>query len=254
MRSLVSGRDFREKGSVRISAGLDFLNACATESNTLTVIDQFLEVIQVFGFEVGSAGAWVGPGAARAHRFYFNNWPADWFELYEAKGYVVHDPVVLETRRRMTPFLWSEMTASRTFTVEGAAVAAAGRAYGWAEVMGVPIHGPAGYQGLVAMAARAAVTLAPAEQALLRVMALSVHDRAHAAVGLGLASRPHANMSARETECMSWVAAGKTDLEVGIILGISPATVHFHVEGAKKKLNCRSRSEAVALLVRDGMV
>jgi DNA-binding CsgD family transcriptional regulator len=240
--------------SVRASAGLAFLDLCGIEPDTLKLIDRYLEVIQVFGLEYAAAGAWIGAGGARAHRFYFNNWPFDWFELYEARGFVVQDPIVIETRRRMTPFLWSEMTAVRSFAVEGAAVIAAVAAYGWAEVMAVPIHGPASYQGLVTLATRSPVTFTPAERALLRVMALTVHDRAHEAVGLGETSQPEVHLSARETECMRWVAAGKTDAEVAIILGIAAATAHYHVESAKKKLGSHSRSEAVALLVLAGMV
>ena len=146
------------------------------------------------------------------------------------------------------------MAAMRSFTAEGSAVVAAVAAYGWVEVMAVPIHGPASYQGLVTVATRTPVTLTPSERALLRVMALTVHDRAHEAVGLGEASRPQVDLSAREAECMRWVAAGKTDAEVAIILGIAPATAHYHVESAKKKLGSHSRSEAVALLVLAGLV
>ncbi|WP_258052358.1 LuxR C-terminal-related transcriptional regulator [Mesorhizobium sp. INR15] len=53
---------------------------------------------------------------------------------------------------------------------------------------------------------------------------------------------------------MRWVAAGKTDAEIGIILGIAAATAHYHVEQVKKKAGTRSRSEAVALLVLAGTV
>jgi LuxR family quorum sensing-dependent transcriptional regulator len=53
---------------------------------------------------------------------------------------------------------------------------------------------------------------------------------------------------------MRWVAAGKTDAEIGIILGIAAATAHYHVEQVKKKAGTRSRSEAVALLVLAGNI
>jgi LuxR family quorum sensing-dependent transcriptional regulator len=41
--------------------------------------------------------------------------------------------MIHETRRRMTPFLWSEIGDARSFAVEGRAVLDAGKAYGWAE-------------------------------------------------------------------------------------------------------------------------
>lgn len=51
---------------------------------------------------------------------------------------------------------------------------------------------------------------------------------------------------------MEWVAAGKTDWEIGQLLSISPATVHFHVERVKRRLATSSRTHAVALLVLNG--
>ncbi len=85
----------------------------------------------------------------------------------------------------MTPFLWSEMADSCSFTRQGAAVVEAGREYGWAEAMGIPIHGPASYQGLVSFAARKPVSLSATDRALLRAMAIAIHDRFHASAGAG---------------------------------------------------------------------
>jgi LuxR family quorum sensing-dependent transcriptional regulator len=104
------------------------------------------------------------------------------------------------------------------------------------------------------MAARKQLTLSPIERALLRGMAIAVHDRAHASVGLGETAPPPVNLTQRELDCMRWVAAGKTDAEIGIILGIATATAHYHVEHVKKKFHTGSRSEAVALLVLAGIV
>lgn len=236
------------------AAGLEFLDLCANEADVSKVIERYLETIKLFGFDVSASGAWVGVGALRAHRFYFNNWPKDWLDLYLERGFFDVDPMVFETRRRMTPFLWSEMGDARSFTVEGRQVIDAGKAYGWSEVMGVPIHGPAGYQGLVSMASLNPVSMGATERALLHTMALAVHDRAHASIGHGESTRPPINLTPREMECMRWVAAGKTDAEIGIILGVATATAHYHVEQVKKKAGTRSRSEAVALLVLEGTI
>jgi len=57
-------------------------------------------------------------------------------------------------------------------------------------------------------------------------------------------------LSPRETECLSWAAAGKTDNEIGAILTISPRTARFHIENAKKKLGVSTRIQAVAEALR----
>jgi len=53
-------------------------------------------------------------------------------------------------------------------------------------------------------------------------------------------------LSKRESECLRWVAEGKTDGEAGKILGISPRTVRFHINNAKDKLGVATRIQAVA--------
>lgn len=57
---------------------------------------------------------------------------------------------------------------------------------------------------------------------------------------------PHSPLTSRESECLRWVASGKTDLEVGKILQISPRTVRFHINNAKTKLGVATRIQAVA--------
>jgi len=238
----------------KVTAALAFLDRCADEPDANVVVERFMATIGEFGFEVAAAGAWIGVGGARAHRFYFNTWPKDWLALYEARQFFVNDPMVLETRRRMTPFLWSEMTDSGSFTREGIEVVTAGRAYGWMEVLGFPIHGPASYQGLVSLAARTSLTLSASDRALLRTVALAVHDRLHASTGPSEITPPDVQLTRREVDCMRWVAAGKTDAEIGAILGVAAPTVHYHVERVKKKFKTSSRTEAVAYLTLAGTI
>lgn len=60
--------------------------------------------------------------------------------------------------------------------------------------------------------------------------------------------RAHA-VSAREIDCLKWMAAGKTAWEVSTILGISERTVRFHLNAAREKLECTTTTQAVAKAV-----
>jgi DNA-binding CsgD family transcriptional regulator len=62
-----------------------------------------------------------------------------------------------------------------------------------------------------------------------------------------------ARMTARESEVLAWVAAGKSDWAIGRILNISDKTVNFHVENAKRKLGAVTRLQAVVLAMRNGL-
>lgn len=56
-------------------------------------------------------------------------------------------------------------------------------------------------------------------------------------------------LTQRETECLQLVAGGNTDVDIARRLGLSPSTIHFHVENAKKKLQAKTRAQAAALAV-----
>jgi DNA-binding CsgD family transcriptional regulator len=61
-------------------------------------------------------------------------------------------------------------------------------------------------------------------------------------------------LTAREIECLRWVARGKTDREIGEILSVSPRTARFHVENVKTKLNVDTRVQAVAEAIRRQLI
>lgn len=63
-----------------------------------------------------------------------------------------------------------------------------------------------------------------------------------------------APLSHRETECLTWVSRGKSSSDIGAILDLSPRTVDSYLEKACAKLRVRTRIEAVALAVRDGLI
>jgi len=51
----------------------------------------------------------------------------------------------------------------------------------------------------------------------------------------------------REAEVMKWMIEGKTNPEIGVIMGITPLTAKKHVENIRGKLNAPNRTAAVAM-------
>jgi DNA-binding NarL/FixJ family response regulator len=60
-----------------------------------------------------------------------------------------------------------------------------------------------------------------------------------------------AALTPREAEVLSWVAKGKTNRDVGEILGMSPRTVNKHLEHVFEKLGVETRAAAAALASRE---
>jgi DNA-binding NarL/FixJ family response regulator len=58
-------------------------------------------------------------------------------------------------------------------------------------------------------------------------------------------------LTPREQECLSWVAKGKTDYEIALILGgLSKSTVTNIINNAKEKLDCYSRTSATIKAIK----
>jgi DNA-binding CsgD family transcriptional regulator len=72
-------------------------------------------------------------------------------------------------------------------------------------------------------------------------------DGARAAWGVPSTREPAGSpLTAREHEVLQWLASGKTDKDIGAILGISPRTVHKHLQRIYEKLGVETRTAAVA--------
>ena len=59
-----------------------------------------------------------------------------------------------------------------------------------------------------------------------------------------------AGLSPRELMSIQLVAKGMVDQEIADAFGVSRATAHQHVEGAKRKMAVKTRAELVALIAR----
>jgi DNA-binding CsgD family transcriptional regulator len=245
-----SVRSFRDEA-------LDFVNRCADASSDDGVAD-FLATIRRIGFTSAACGAWAGAGKNRRYRFFFVDWPADWLQAYEANKWVEHDLLPIEARRRVAPFLWSEIV-ERKLSAAQRALYDAGWAYGWRDIFAVPLHGPGSLQGLVTLAVHqkqplALRELAPADLAAIELAARTIWEKCRTSEGFGMGERAHVKLSDRELECLQWAACGKSDGDIALLVGISAATAHFHIEQAKRRLGVRSRVEAVAVGVLNGMI
>lgn len=76
-----------------------------------------------------------------------------------------------------------------------------------------------------------------------------------AAIAIKLAERlPGEELSARELDVLRLLADGKPNKVVGAALSISEVTVKSHVRAIFKKLNVLSRTEAIAVATRRGLL
>ena len=66
-------------------------------------------------------------------------------------------------------------------------------------------------------------------------------------MGIDPATSAALGLTGREAEILFWISESKTNPEIATVLGISPRTIHKHVEHLFAKLNVANRLEAQRL-------
>lgn len=64
----------------------------------------------------------------------------------------------------------------------------------------------------------------------------------------------HQQMTGRESEILKWVAQGKSNWEIAMILFISERTVKYHVGNIYRKLDATNRAQAIAKAAQWGLL
>ena len=74
--------------------------------------------------------------------------------------------------------------------------------------------------------------------------------RAKAKARAALCEEMGLDLTARELECLTLTSRGLTTQEIGEELGLSPRTAKFHVENMMRKLEAKTRAQAVSIAAR----
>lgn len=168
--------------------------------------------------------------------------PTDWARLYDAERLDRCDPGLRAARQRVSAFTWSDLETGGRLTRFEARMMETARAHGLAEVLVVPVWSVGGWIGVVTLAGPGRALSAPERQEMGAAAAV-FYSRLAAQRRQG--PRTGGPLTERELEIVRWLAAGKSDWEIGQILDISAKTVNFHVENAKRKLGVSTRIQAV---------
>jgi DNA-binding CsgD family transcriptional regulator len=224
--------------------------SCTTPADVGLV---FAREVAQHGYTASACRAIDFSDAGAQSRFYFRDCPPSWAKVADACNLGGNSLLLAHARHSTAAFCWSDAMAGRTLTRAQREVFDAAYCWGWVNGFVVPVHGPNGYLACVGMdSPEPDLDFSPQQRLRLRLAALLAHERC---CELASDERARANddaLTERERECLEWVAAGKTDWEIGRILSISANTVKFHVSGARDKLGARSRAQAVARFMLNG--
>lgn len=169
-------------------------------------------------------------------------------------------PVFRACRVSVDPFAWrlaNIIAADDTNEVGHRAFYRRASASGIVGGVTVPVHLPKSRLGAVGWLVEKHVDL----DAVLASYSHELRLAGHLFMGHVFRQRPEqgrrtydAALTERELECLTWVALGKTDSEIGELIGRAPSTARFHVESAIEKLGVNNRARAAAVACQMGLI
>jgi LuxR family transcriptional regulator, quorum-sensing system regulator CinR len=195
------------------------------------------------------------PGFLVMAPFFKTNYPVEWVDYYIQNCLMLIDPVVKHGLTRTYPFIWQEMIPPD----DAKEITAAMAMFGLTPTgFTVPITDPKGRRALVSFhyddSAVSWVKDFPGVKTDLENFASDLHQKAITEMfAIGKQSFRQ-TFSPREIECLSWAAKGKTDAEIGDIIGISKHTVREYTKSVRAKLDCLTIAQAVYLAERMGIL
>jgi LuxR family transcriptional regulator, quorum-sensing system regulator BjaR1 len=185
--------------------------------------------------------------------------PRDFIADFDARGYTQYNPLWRQAEVSPVPFTAVETRNRRISEQEHEVLVHIHDKLDLNDGYIVPVRDDAGNKGAVMFGGNSPKQ-DPLHQSVLNVLGHCIYGRLNDIMKAfaGLMEIPGAEvaqvLTTRERECLQWVARGKTDFEIGIILGISARTARFHIENSKRKLGVASRVQAVTLAMRSGSI
>jgi len=182
-------------------------------------------------------------------------WLADLPQAWKVASASSGDAALVTAAQSYAPFLWTDIPRLIAVSPAQSEFMDAVHAAGVGAAVTVPIHrsrntdktgGYSEFAGCCSFMMKHGVSLPLSSLAAAHYVGALTFD---AAENLRQARSPGSprgpQLTPRQRDCVVLVAQGKSDWEVGQLLGISESTVHKHIEDAKKRFTVSTRIQLV---------
>ncbi len=241
------------------------VQAFVREANRITEVKELrslLEgIVQTLGFDYFALVHHVNIYQTNGDVVYLFDFPQAWADQIDRRGYFSDDPVLVACEKSAAPFAWSEVSRIVKLTGRQQEILQSAKDAGLGGGFTVPIHVPGEHTRRLlvqhphrprlprARAARRALCGLFAFEAARRLVqrrALTTQTKVQ------MTSKP--KLTRRQLDCVVLAGRGKSDRDVGQILGISDQTVHQHMEEAKRKYEVATRMQLVVRALFDSQL
>jgi DNA-binding CsgD family transcriptional regulator len=233
-----------------------FMNELAACPDLPAVEKLLQQTLNSYGFQTFAYLAF-RPGADAVDAIALGTYPSAWAQRYCDNRYYHCDPVLARSVVTTLPFSWSIHEARGTLTKRQRRFFGEADEHGIRHGFTIPIHDRRNKAATLTLATGDGRWQFDARverfQHELHLIALYLHAQIQRSLLPGEeGERP--SLTEREIVCIQWVAWGKSSTDIAQILRITPRTVVFHVENAKRKFGVATLQQAVAKAVTHDLV
>ena len=190
-----------------------------------TMRAEFSKTAASFGFDRFAYLAVHIVGSDQGEPLLVSTYPDGWTGHYMANDYFNFDPVVLRGCRSVIPFTWGTKDMTKHLRGNQKRLFDEAREFGIRVGFTEPVHGHGGEFSGLTIASNDAdgefLNRIDDAQHVLHLMAIHYHAHISRVVRGPDFKAEEVHLTAREVECLTWAAGGKTAWETSMILGIA---------------------------------
>lgn len=182
-----------------------------------------------------------------------DNYPDEWVDELVGEGLAADDPVHFASRRSNAGFSWAEIGSIVELSRRHRSILSRSTHFGLGNGFTVPANVPGEPSGSCSFAVQRGRALP--KRKLMCAELVGVHAfRAARRIQCLPRRRGRPHLSRRELECLRLAAAGKTDFEIALILGIAHETARQYLKRARAAYDVVTRSQLVVHALFDEWV
>lgn len=234
----------------------DILEAFCKAKNECVLQEALTRATTVLGFSAFAMGHHVDLSSAVTDAVRITSYNADWIDHLIERCYYAEDPIHLASTKRANGFSWSDVGDIIRLTPRHKQILTEAAGFGLSAGFTVPVHVPGEYHGSCSFAASSADHLHENSLPLAQLCGTFAFEAARRIMRARhqIQNQPVPDLTPRQLDALVLVGRGKTDGEIGDILGVSKATAHEHVEGARKAYGNAQRAFLIVRALFDGQI
>ncbi|HEY0300244.1 MAG TPA: LuxR family transcriptional regulator [Rhizomicrobium sp.] len=233
----------------------------ANRATDIKELHSLLEgTVRELGFDYFALVHHVNIYQAKSDAVFIFDFPDNWVELINRRGYFIDDPVHVACQKSAVPFTWTDVPNLIVLTSRQQEMLTAAKQAGLGGGFTVPIHIPGEYTGSCTFSTRVGREIPQAALPAAHYVGSFAFEAARRVMQRKAAERGdktramNPKLTRRQLDCVVLAGRGKSDRDVAQILGISNHSVHQHMEDAKRKYEVATRMQLIVRALFDSQL